>query len=153
MAASHRTSLHRFYRTAPRRWLGRPSTLRGQDGTPTDVQIDDLSTKGCRLTTAPGLALHDHIHIGLPGIGSRAAQIMWLGDGVAGCQFAVPLTAQDVERVQETRSIVARIFNIAPPVDGAAPTRATRIRRVAYPFLVVLLVASIIAIGLLLIRA
>jgi hypothetical protein len=96
-----RATLYRLERSSERMAIGRPSTLRGSDGKPVDVQIEDLSATGCRLGVPLALHTDEEVMIGLPGVGMRSARVIWTEAGQAGFAFSDPISFLEVE---ETRA-------------------------------------------------
>jgi hypothetical protein len=121
MTVAYRTVLHRFYRSSKRHALGRASTLRMQDGAPVDVLVEDVSASGCRLSGTPDLRPHEAILIGLAGLGSRPARIVWMQEGEAGCRFDMPLSDGELARAQQAGVVVTAMFD---RVQDAMPDRA-----------------------------
>lgn len=118
MTAPYRTVLHRFYRSFKRHAMNRVSTLRGDDGTPIDVMLEDVSASGCRISGSPALVPHEAVMIGLAGLGARPARIVWSQDGRAGCRFDIALSAAEFERTQEGGTVITGAFPLT-----VAPTR------------------------------
>ncbi|MGR6331244.1 PilZ domain-containing protein [Sphingomonas sp. XXL09] len=81
-------------------------TLRNPQAEPQDVVIDDLSATGFRTATARGLAVGDTITLGIFGVGLRTARVQRADDGHYGCQFVVPLTAEE---------LASALAGLAPP--------------------------------------
>ncbi|QGP77687.1 PilZ domain-containing protein [Sphingobium sp. CAP-1] len=133
MTGSYRTRLHRFYRAARRQQLQRVSTLRADDGAPVDVLLEDVSMSGCRISGAVDLTPGEAIWIGLAGVGTRAARIIWAESGRAGCHFIDPLSAAEFDQTHQASSVVATLFPARPapafiapaePEDAPRPSRA-----------------------------
>ncbi len=117
MTLAYRTTLHRTDRRDDRHELGRVSTLRGGDGLPLDVLLDDISATGLRLSRAPELVEGDGVVIGIAGVGTRSANVVWSADGTAGCEFHAPLSREELEITQRIRATVAEFpGTIAIPV-------------------------------------
>lgn len=76
--------------------LDRASTLRGEDDTPFDVQIEDISATGFRLRLPFAAMADQEITIGVPGLGVRTADIVRSEGHIAGCVFARPLDANEL---------------------------------------------------------
>lgn len=107
MTLAYRTTLHRTDRRDDRHELGRVSTLRGGDGLPLDVLLDDISATGLRLSQAPELLEGEGVVIGIAGVGTRSANVIWSADGTAGCEFHAPLSREELEITQRIRATVA----------------------------------------------
>lgn len=109
-----RARLYRLERTSERLPVGRASTLRGSDGDPIDVRIEDLSTTGCRLSTPTPVEINEEIMIGLPGVGMRAARVIWQQEEEAGCAFIAPLAYADVEATRTSETLMHFDFGTRP---------------------------------------
>lgn len=90
-------------------------TLRNPQAEPQDVVIDDLSATGFRTATACGLAVGDVITLGIFGVGLRTARVQRADEGHYGCQFVVPLTAEE---------IASALAGLAPPDPVRFPAPA-----------------------------
>ncbi len=62
-------------------------------------KIVDISIHGARLQTYSALKRGSSIWLYLPNIGEVAADVMWAGDFLAGCQFQTPLSQEALDRV------------------------------------------------------
>jgi hypothetical protein len=107
-------TLYRLDRTSERLPIGRASTLRGPDGDPIDVRIEDLSTTGCRLSTPISVEADEEIMIGLPGVGMRAARVIWQQEGEAGCAFTAPLAYAEVQATRTSETLMHVDFQPLP---------------------------------------
>ena len=116
-----RATLYRLERTSERLPVGRASTLRGADGDPIDVRIEDLSTTGCRLKTPMSVEIDEEIMIGLPGVGMRAARIIWQQEDEVGCAFTAPLAYGEVEATRTSKTLTHVDFQTrsSPPIAMA----------------------------------
>lgn len=97
-------------RSSIRHKVERWSTLRTGDGAPQDVAIDDLSLTGFRMSGVNELANGDRIMVGLAGVGAREATVVWVGDGIAGCSFSVPITPLQFEKTLSANTVVEADF-------------------------------------------
>lgn len=61
-------------------------------GSETNALIYNLSTQGLLLETAAPLQIGDYLAVKLPEAGAVAAEVIWVRDGFAGCQFDRPLS-------------------------------------------------------------
>lgn len=79
-------------RSSPRRrlHLALPATV--DAGAPADGVMRDLSETGFLLQTSTRLALGDRLEINLPHAGLVTADVVWVGDGLYGCQFETPIS-------------------------------------------------------------
>jgi hypothetical protein len=60
-------------------------------------KVVDLSMHGARLQTYSGMKRGSTIWLTLPGLGPRAADVMWADDFAAGCQFRETLTEPEFD--------------------------------------------------------
>jgi hypothetical protein len=59
-----------------------------------DVRIDNLSPRGFRMGLVPGLGERAFVHLAISGDLSIAAQVRWLDQTHAGCEFPKGLTSR-----------------------------------------------------------
>jgi hypothetical protein len=133
MNASYHTVLHRFHRTSERLDVSRASTLRIDDGEALDVLLEDVAVGGCRISGVRDLAPQEAIMIGLAGVGSRSARVVWSQGGQAGCEFDQALTYRELEETQAAANVVtgnfatfkvqAEIASFAEPPKLSRPAR------------------------------
>lgn len=88
--------LYHDIRAAERYPVVLDGTLRNARAEPQDVVIDDLSATGFRTTTASNVTVGEDITLGVFGVGLRAARVLRETDTGYGCQFLVPLTADEL---------------------------------------------------------
>lgn len=110
MNAPYHTVLHRFHRSSERHDVSRASTLRLDDGDPIDVLLEDVAVGGCRISGVQGLNPQEAILIGLAGVGSRSARIVWAQGGQAGCEFDQALTYSELEETQAAGNVITGNF-------------------------------------------
>lgn len=111
-------------RSSVRHKVERWSTLRDEDGAPQDVTIDDLSLTGFRMSGVKDLAKGDPIRVGLAGVGAREATVIWVDDGIAGCNFSAPITPHQFEKTVFANTVVEADFGpYAPPAHEIAESR------------------------------
>lgn len=72
------------------------ATLRDPSHLPVDVVVEDLSISGFRMQTGIKLEEQVEIGLGLAGIGTHRARVIWRDGGTYGCEFVTPLTSADV---------------------------------------------------------
>ncbi|KEQ49359.1 PilZ domain-containing protein [Sphingobium chlorophenolicum] len=108
-------------RVSNRQKLLRPSTLRLRER-PFDVVIDDLSDEGCRISAPVALAAGQAVSLGLPGVGTCTARVIWSDGKTAGCQFDQPLLAGQIEKIRLAHTVVAASFGGALHVDREGET-------------------------------
>lgn len=94
------------------------STVR-QGGEPLDAVVLDISTHGFSIKPDGGLKVGDEISIGLSGIGTRAARIVWRETDRFGCEFKHPILHSEVVRAFSALTVVAGEF--AAPIVAAPP--------------------------------
>ncbi len=90
------TLLGNSTRISERFQVGRDSTLRWNDGLPRDVIIEDLSCSGFRIAGGEALAAGEEIMVGLAGVGTRKATVIWSENDRTGCQFLRPISAREL---------------------------------------------------------
>lgn len=120
------------------------STLRGADGRPFEVLVDNFSRTGFLFVSDEEFPAGTLVAIGLSGAGSREAQVVWREGRRHGCEFLVPLPQSKMarafqghadvlanleaelrKRLAPARTAVARAPE-APPPKPAVPSRNAR---------------------------
>ena len=95
-------------RRAERRQADQPSTLREDGGAaPQDSWVHDVSSTGMRIESRADLAVGDAITVGLAGAGATRAHVVWKRGNEYGCQFEVPLSAEDAAHAFQGSPVVA----------------------------------------------
>jgi hypothetical protein len=74
------------------------STLRGLDGKPFDVLIENFSRTGFLFVSDAEFPSGTLVAVGLSGAGSREAQVVWRDGKRHGCEFLVPLPQSKMAR-------------------------------------------------------
>lgn len=74
------------------------STLRGADGRPFEVLVDNFSRTGFLFVSDEEFPSGTLVAIGLSGAGSREAQVVWREGRRHGCEFLVPLPQSKMAR-------------------------------------------------------
>lgn len=130
-------ALYRDVRSAERHSVSLDGTLRDSGSIPHDVVIQDLSATGFRIPTGANLKFSDLISLGLPGVGKRAARVVWEADERCGCTFLDPLTENELHAalagpVLQPVSIgaqMSRPLTVSRTDDQIAPelSRSTRV--------------------------
>ncbi|MDP5277358.1 PilZ domain-containing protein [Sphingomonas sp. DG1-23] len=82
------------------------STLRGADGRPIEVLVDNFSRTGFLFVSEEEFPPGTLIAIGLSGAGSREAQVVWREGQRHGCEFLVPLPQSKMARAFEGQADV-----------------------------------------------
>jgi len=117
-------------RQAERHAVDLDGTLRGADLQPVDVQLEDLSANGCRLTGAADLRIGDLVTVGVAGAGMRSARVVRQAGGHFGCEFVDPLSSVElIEALAYPAFVVARITTAPmaiPPETRATPAPLVR---------------------------
>ncbi|AQR75274.1 PilZ domain-containing protein [Sphingomonas sp. LM7] len=93
-------------RGAVRFHVARESTLRGADGHPFEVLVDNFSRTGFLFVSDEAFPAGTLIAIGLSGAGSREAQVVWSEGRRHGCEFLVPLPQSKMARAFEGHASV-----------------------------------------------
>ncbi|MCD2324613.1 PilZ domain-containing protein [Sphingomonas sp. IC-56] len=84
-------------RGAVRFYVAGETRLRGGDGRPVDVQIENLSRTGFLFLSQLGYPVGTLVTIGLSGAGLREARVVWREEERHGCEFLVPLPESQME--------------------------------------------------------
>ena len=71
-------------------------------------KVVDVSVHGARLQTYSALTRGGTIWLTLPGIGQRAADVIWADDFTAGCQFHHPLDEQAFDTLVALDAVATR---------------------------------------------
>jgi hypothetical protein len=95
-------------RQTRRRMVNFAGRLRESDSSGVDVTVIDLSVGGCRIAPATGLAVEQIFWLKLPGFEARHCHVLWLNGPEAGCEFAVPLSAQEYDALSAPLRKVVR---------------------------------------------
>lgn len=74
------------------------TTLRGGDGRPVDVVIDNFSRTGFLFLSDIEFPAGTLVSVGLSGAGAREAKVVWRDGNRHGCEFLVPLPRSKMER-------------------------------------------------------
>lgn len=119
------------------------STLRGADGRPIEVLVDNFSRTGFLFVSDEEFPSGTLIAIGLSGAGSREAQVIWRDGRRHGCEFLVPLPQSKMARAfQGHQEVLANLESalrerlgrnqlaapgpVDPPKTNVPPTRHHR---------------------------
>jgi hypothetical protein len=102
-------------RSSIRHKVERWSTLRIGNDAPQDVTIDDLSLTGFRMSGVDEMTKGDLIMVGLAGVGAREANVVWVGDGIAGCSFSSSITPHQFEKTISANTVVEADFGPYAP--------------------------------------
>ena len=119
------------------------STLRGADGRPIEVLVDNFSRTGFLFVSDEEFPSGTLIAIGLSGAGSREAQVVWREGRRHGCEFLVPLPQSKMARAfQGHQEVLANLESalrerlgrnqlaapgpVDPPRANVPPTRHHR---------------------------
>jgi PilZ domain len=97
------------------------ATLRDSDWAPVDVSIDDLSNGGFRVSAGIGLVVGESIALGIAGVGTRPARVVWGANGAYGCEFAVPLTDAELRTAFAAPLAQPIAFPKSPPPLPSLP--------------------------------
>jgi hypothetical protein len=119
-------------RSSTRRKVGKGSTLRGEDGAPRDVVLEDLSLSGFRISGHDRLSPGDEIAVGLAGVGVREATVIWSDDRGAGCEFLKPITPVDVDNTLSANTVVRGDFTWSRNIGQTNSAEQSAPRRLSY---------------------
>ena len=123
-------------RGAVRFYVAGETRLRGGDGRPVDVQIENLSRTGFLFLSQLDYPVGTLVTIGLSGAGLREARVVWRENERHGCEFLVPLPESQMElayrgqasMLAELQEALARRWPVAPPTpepEDAPPDNVT----------------------------
>lgn len=101
------------------------ATIRGMDGEPIDVIVDNFSRTGFLFTADTALPLGTLVSIGLSGAGTREAKVVRRDGQSHGCEFLMPLLRREMATafrgqehvVADLEAALGRRF--AEPADAA----------------------------------
>ena len=110
--------LYQDGREAERHRVEFDATLRDPAFMPLDVVIEDLSTSGFRVVTDTILPLAAEIGLGLAGIGTHRARVVWRSDGIYGCEFLAPLKDADLRLALSAPSSEPLVLPSPDPGDA-----------------------------------
>jgi hypothetical protein len=74
------------------------STVRGMNGEPLDVTVENFSRSGFLFTGPADLPVGTFFSIGLSGSGTREASVIWRDGERHGCMFLVPISRREMEK-------------------------------------------------------
>lgn len=100
------------------------ATLRDPAHQPIDVVVEDLSATGFRVVTSAALDMGVEVGLGLAGIGTQRAFVVWRGEGIYGCEFIAPLKIDDLAAALAAPSTDPVILPASPwaaPTTGSEP--------------------------------
>jgi len=89
-------------RRAERRVVNLAASLREPGATLTDVEVHDLSADGFMVHTDMPLEVGASVWLKLAGMEAQKSTVIWVKDGKAGLQFAVPLHRGTIEQLTVT---------------------------------------------------
>lgn len=96
-------------RRAERRVVNLAASLREPGAVVADIEVLNLSTDGFMAHTDMALAVGGTVWLKLPGLEAQKSNVVWVEDGKAGFQFAVPLHRGTFEQlVAGTRAQLPR---------------------------------------------
>jgi hypothetical protein len=120
--------LYQKGREAERHRVEFDATLRDPAFVPLDVVVEDLSTGGFRIVTSTTLPLAAEIGLGLAGIGTHRARIVWRSEGVYGCEFLTPLKDDELRTALSAPSSEPLVLPTSTPRDFASETENEQLR-------------------------
>lgn len=102
------------------------TTLRGADGRPFDVLVDNFSRTGFMFISDEEFPAGTLVAVGLGGAGMREAQVIWRDGDRHGCEFLVPLPQSKMQKAFKGRD--ARVADLEAELRrrmfGEAPADA-----------------------------
>jgi hypothetical protein len=118
------------------------STIRGMNGEPVDVTVDNFSRSGFLFTGPADLPVGTLFSIGLSGSGTREASVVWREGERHGCMFLVPISRREMDKAFRGQEHVLADLMAAlergtieeepepePPPLPPQPRRGARLRR------------------------
>ena len=120
-------------RGAVRFTVDHDSTVRGMNGIPVDVVVENFSRTGMLFTGDVDMPVGTLLSVGLSGAGAREAKVVRREGNAHGCEFLVPLP-QGVMAVAfrgqaEMLAAIEAAFEKAPPTLDEPPHRPPAPRR------------------------
>lgn len=82
------------------------STVRGLDGRPVDVRVENYSRTGFLFLSDVEFPASTLVAVGLSGAGLREARVVWRDGERHGCEFLVPLPQSQMARAFKGRDAV-----------------------------------------------
>ncbi|UYY60153.1 PilZ domain-containing protein [Sphingomonas sp. S2-65] len=124
-------------RGAVRFYVAGETRLRGGDGKPVDVAMENLSRTGFLFLSELEYPIGTLVTIGLSGAGLREARIVWRDGERHGCEFLVPLPESQMDLAYRGQaSVLAELqealtrrwptIEAAPDGDDPLPDNVTR---------------------------
>jgi hypothetical protein len=117
--------LYRDDRGADRFRVDFDATLRDPESLPLDVVVEDLSASGFRVVTNVDLPVGVEVGLGLSGIGTHRARVIWHDRGAYGCELVMPLTSMELNTALSAPSSAPVTLPSAamwvPPADEVHP--------------------------------
>jgi hypothetical protein len=115
----------------------RASTVRGLDGRPVDVLVEDFSRTGFRFLADSEFPIGTLLAVGLSGAGQHEAKLVWREGHRHGCEFLVPLPRSRMARaftgreaiVADLQAELDRRFAQAEPPTPPVPRWRAILRR------------------------
>jgi len=108
--------------------VGGDATLRGADGKPFDVLVENFSRTGFLFVSRRAFEPDTLLAIGLSGAGSHEARVIWRDGERHGCEFLVPLPESKMARAfQGQDEVVASLEAELRKRFGLAPGRAAEL--------------------------
>ncbi|PCD01744.1 hypothetical protein COC42_16675 [Sphingomonas spermidinifaciens] len=86
-----------------RQAIGRTGVLRLADGLPTTIAIADLTREGCRMVSPTLHKAGDIVMLGIAGVGSIEAEIVWQRGSEHGARFLRPLPPGSVTAAMSSK--------------------------------------------------
>lgn len=124
-------------RGAARFTVDSDSTIRGMNGEPVDVVVENFSRSGFLFTGPADLPLGTLFSIGLSGAGTRDATVVWRDEDRHGCAFLIPIARRDMDKAFRGQHEMIADLEAAlerrmaeppapPPPDPPPPPRRVR---------------------------
>lgn len=90
----------RVARSEPRRIVNLAARLKEQGTQESDVVVEDISTRGCKLHPAGAAEVDRVMWLKLPGLGPIRCRVVWIQGDEAGCEFESLLHDSDFDNLR-----------------------------------------------------
>ncbi len=101
--------------------VGQPSTMRIGDGLPSEIAVEDLSSRGLLFHAGQPLEVGAAVQIGLAGAGAAPAVVVRRDGDKHGAAFVRPLTPAQLAAAFSGGVVVSGLFPSLPTGAGGMP--------------------------------
>jgi hypothetical protein len=125
------------------------ATIRDPSARPIDAVVHDLSTGGFKVQVAEALEIGSEVRLGLSGIGTSFARVMWRDGETYGCAFTSSIPTASIAAALHSRpDVPTRFPSVAAPLDADAEKAATELTNEKFPVAVRGLIIGGMSLGL-----